>query len=99
MITLPTIRKRGNSYLLRVSVGYDADGRQIEKRMTWTPPSGMSQRAADKEAEREAFRFEERVKSGQVLDGRMKFSNYAELWFTNYAEVQLRPRTVAGYRA
>lgn len=25
MITLPTIRKRGNSYLLRVSVGYDAD--------------------------------------------------------------------------
>lgn len=98
MTELATIRKRGNSYLLRVSVGYDTEGRQIEKRMTWTPPPGMSERAADKEAEREAFRFEEKVKKGQVPDGRMKFSNYAEAWFTNYAELQLRPRTVAGYR-
>ena len=42
--------KRGNSYLIRVGDGYDLNGKQISKQMTWRPPAGMTLRKADKEA-------------------------------------------------
>ena len=32
---MANITKRGNSYSIRVSAGYDASGKQIMKSMTW----------------------------------------------------------------
>ena len=95
---MATIKKRGNSYLFRCYVGYSAAGRQIEKTMTWNIPEGMTERKAEKEARHQAALFEERVRNGQSADARMKFQDFAERWFTDYAELQLRPRTVANYR-
>ena len=48
---MATIKKRGNSYLFRCYVGYNAAGRQIEKTMTWNIPDGMPERKAEKEAQ------------------------------------------------
>ena len=95
---MANITKRGNSYSIRVSAGYDTSGKQIVKTMTWKPPAGMSEKKAEKEVVREAMLFEEKVRNGQVADGRIKFQDFAERWFTDYAEIQLRPRTVARYR-
>lgn len=95
---MPTIEKRGDSYKIVVSCGYDLDGKQIRRRMTWTPEPGMTARQIKKELDRQAVLFEEKCRTGQILDGNIKFADFAEKWFTEYAEKQLRPTTVARYR-
>lgn len=95
---MATIRKRGNSYQIRVSCGYDAKGNQILKTMTYKPPAGMTAKKALKEAERQAALFEERCINGTVLDGNMKLSDFADKWFEDYAEKQLKAKTVALYK-
>ncbi len=94
---MATVKKRGDSYRFTVSCGYDINGKQIRKTTTWTPPEGMTARKAEKEARRQAVLFEEKCRSGQILDGIMKFADFSEKWF-DYAEKQLRPTTIAGYR-
>lgn len=95
---MATIQKRGNSFKITVSSGYDLAGKQIRHTMTWTPPAGMTTKQAQKEVNRQAVLFEEKVRTGQVLDGNIKFADFAERWFKDYAEKQLRPTTIAGYR-
>jgi len=95
---MANITKRGNSYSIRVSAGYDTSGKQIVKTMSWKPPVGMSEKKAEKEALREAMLFEEKVRNGQIADGRIKFQDFADRWFSDYAETQLRSRTVVRYR-
>lgn len=41
---MATIRKRGNSYSIRVSCGYDVNGKHKEQAMTWKPDEGMTPR-------------------------------------------------------
>ncbi len=67
--------------------------------MTWTPPKGMTPKKAEKKAQRQAVLFEEKCRSGQVLDGSIRFADFAERWFTDYAERQLKPKTLATYKA
>nr|WP_300184230.1 tyrosine-type recombinase/integrase [uncultured Agathobaculum sp.] len=94
---MATITKRGNSYRITVSCGYDLNGKQLRRTMTWTPEPGMTRRQTEKELDRQAVLFEERCRTGQVLDGNIKFADFAERWFKDYAEKQLRPTTVARY--
>lgn len=95
---MATIKQRGDSYKITVSCGYDLNGKQIRRRMTWKPEDGMTARQIKKELDRQAVLFEEKCRNGQVLDGNIKFAEFAEKWFADYAEKQLRPTTVAGYR-
>lgn len=37
---MASIRKRGNSYQIRASAGYDINGKQITKTKTFRPPAG-----------------------------------------------------------
>lgn len=96
---MATIEKRGETYRIIVSAGYAMDGKQIRRRMTWTPDPSMTERQIAKEVQRQAVLFEEKVMSGQALDGSIRFAEFAEYWMTEYAEKQLRPKTVAEYRA
>ena len=56
---MATIEKRGGSYKIVVSKGYDIKGKQLRERMTWTPPPGLSQRQIAKELNRQATLFTE----------------------------------------
>ncbi len=95
---MATIQKRGNSYSIRVSCGYGTDGRQIIKSTTWKPPADLPAREIEKEAQRQGVLFEEKCRTGQVLEGNIRLADFAERWFTDYAETQLRPKTLARYR-
>lgn len=95
---MATITKRGDSYRFRVSVGYDSENKQIIKSMTWKPPVGMTQKQAEKEAERQAVLFEEKVKAGQCLNGNIRFKDFCERWFEDYAKTQLREKTAHRYK-
>ena len=94
---MATVQKRGNSYLLTVSAGYNAEGKQIRKTMTWRPEEPMTERQADKEAERQAVLFEEKVRSGRAGSGNIRFADFAAQWFTDYAKDRLKPTTYARY--
>lgn len=95
---MATIKKRGNSYLIRCYDGYDQTGRQIERTMTWKIPAGMSEKKAEREARHQAELFEEKVRTGQSAEKKIKFSDFCDLWMKDYAETQLRPKTVTRYR-
>ena len=83
---MAAIEKRGESYKIIVSCGYDLDGKQIRRQMVWKPEPGMTKRQIQKELDRQAVLFEEKCRNGQVLDGNIKFAEFAEKWFTDYAE-------------
>ena len=61
---MATIRKRGDSYQIRVSVGYDKKGNHKEQPMTWKPTKGMTERQIQKELTHQAVMFEESVSRG-----------------------------------
>ena len=56
------IIQRGKSYRFTVYMGYDADGKQIRKTQTFTPPDGMTQRKADKLAKEKYIEFRNKCK-------------------------------------
>ena len=89
---MATIRKRGDSYQIRVSVGYDIKGNHKEQTKTWKPPEGMTDRQIQKELNRQAVMFEEKCMHGFKATA-VKFEELAEEWFTEYAALNLRHTT------
>ena len=94
---MATIQKRGDSYKITVSGGYDSTGKQIRKTMTYKPAHGLTPRQTEKELERQAVLFEEQVQSGHYLSGNVRFKDFAETWFKDYGQEHLRERTLARY--
>ncbi len=64
---MATIRKRGNSYQIRVSCGTDIYGKSIVQSMTWKPDSNMTEKQIQKELNKIAVHFEEKAKKGTVV--------------------------------
>lgn len=95
---MANITKRGSSYTITVSMGKDGTGKRIRKSLTYTPPPSMTPKQAEKEAQRQAAMFEERCRTGQVLDTNTRFSDFVEIWLRDYAEKQLEPRTLTRYK-
>ena len=86
---MATIRKRGTTYQIRVSCGYDSKGNQVIQTMSWTPGPNMTARQAEKEVQRQAILFEDKCLKGQVT-ANIKFEDFAEQWFEEYAKLNLR---------
>ena len=92
---MATVTRRGKSYSIRVSCGYDMTGRQIIRK----PQPDMTDAQAEKEAQRQAVLFEEKCRTGQVLQGNVRFADFAEIWLRDYAAKQVRPTTFDRYKA
>lgn len=84
--------KRGNSYVIRVSCGYDTNGKQVYQSMTWKLDKEMTTKQAEKELMRQVVLFEEKCKSG-FQSKAVKFETLAEEWFEEYAKMNLRNTT------
>ncbi len=95
---MPTIRKRNQSYEISVSCGYDINNKQIRRTMTYKPEPNMTAKQIEKEVQRQAVLFEEKCQSGQALDGNIKLADFIEMYFENYAEKNLKKKTLVGYR-
>ena len=72
---MATIRKRGDSYSIRVSCGYDTNGKHKEQAMTWKPEPGMTKRQIEKELQRQA-RF---LKNQLLTATRQRLSSFRNL--------------------
>ncbi|MDE7289972.1 MAG: site-specific integrase [Oscillospiraceae bacterium] len=86
---MASIRKKRNSYEIRVSCGYDLKGKQKFQQMTWKPEEGMTPKQIEKEVNRQAVLFEEKCLKGQVT-ANVKFEEFAEQWFQEYAKLNLK---------
>lgn len=95
---MATIRKRGDTYQIRVSCGYDTKGKQITHTKTWKPERDMTEKQKDKELKRITVLFEEQCAQGLYLDASMKLAAFSDIWLKDYAEKQLRATTVYSYR-
>lgn len=94
---MPSIQKRGSSYRITVSCGYNAQKRQIRKTKTYRPLPGMTQRQIEKEVQRFAIVFEASVKNGEFLDaGRIRLSDFCPQYL-EIASGFLSPTTYVAY--
>ncbi|WP_407383357.1 tyrosine-type recombinase/integrase [Ruminococcus sp.] len=93
---MATIRKRNNSYQIGVSCGYDINGKQIMRYMTYTPEPGMTAKQIKKELDRQAVLFEESCTTGQVMESNIKFADFSKEWM-KHKKAELRPKTYATY--
>lgn len=84
--------KRGDSFVIRVSCGYDTKGKQVYQSMTWKPDPGMTKKQIEKEVNRQAVLFEEKCKNG-FQSKVVKFEALCEEWFEEYAKANLRNTT------
>lgn len=95
---MANITKRGKTYTITVSMGFDGNGKRIRKSMTFTPPANMTPKQAEKEVNIKAAIFEERCRTGQILDTNTRFSEFVDIWLRDYAEKQLEARTLTRYK-
>ena len=73
------IGKNGElSYRITVCGGFDSEGNRIRTRMNYTPDRGLSEKQADKAAQKQAFQFEQQIDSGYALDDNRTFAEYSE---------------------
>ena len=94
---MATATKRGDSYKITVSCGYDLDGKQIRKHMTWTPEPGMTERRIAKELERQKVLFEERCKHQTAYDGNIRLAEFFEVFLEKYGRKNLKKKTLFDY--
>lgn len=97
---MATIQKRNDSYIIRVSCGYDVKGKQIRQSMTWNPLPNMTNKQIEKELIRQATLFEESVKNGQVINSSVKFETISEEWLAQaIREGSLKLSTIERYES
>ena len=94
---MASIRKRGGSYLLVVSMGYDYKGNRIRPRQkTVHPPEGLTPKQKEKWLNEQAVLFERECKGlPQEVDRSITLAKYTELWLREIAPGKLAKSTLA----
>ena len=97
---MASIRKRGSSYLLVVSMGYDFEGNRIRpKQKTVHPPEGLTPKQKEKWLNEQAVLFERECKGlPQEVDRSITLAKYTELWLREIAPGKLAKSTLARER-
>ncbi len=95
---MASISERKGTYRIKVSLGYDNNGRQIIKSTTYKPPQNTTPKKAEKLANDFAVEFEKKCKGAPSLDDNMRFYELANWFLENYAQNELKPTTVYNYR-
>lgn len=94
---MPTIRKRGKSFQIVVSMGLDINGKKIRKTTTFRPPENVTPKKAEKLAAEFAIDFERKCRGLTSLNENMRFSDMADWYIENYAKNELKEITAYNY--
>lgn len=96
---MANVIKRGNSYRITVSLGYDVFGKKIRETTTFTPDPKLTPKQEQKALDAFIYEFEKAARDGQLLSGRkITLKVFAEKWLKEYAAVQLQPGTLERYK-
>ena len=63
---MASITKRGNTYKIVVSCGYDINNKKITHSMTYKPAPNMTEKQIQKDLQKQALIFEEKCKNGLI---------------------------------
>lgn len=87
----------GTAYKITVTNGTESTGKQVRHYKTFTPPSSMSEKRAEKEAQRVAVEFENEILQGYQLDNRQTFAEYAAYVLDLKKRIGLKQATYERY--
>ena len=90
---MPSINKRGDTYRIMVSLGYDMEGRQIRKTTTFKPPENVTPGKAEKLAMSYAHEFEKRCQGMVNMDENIRFFELHDWYYDQIAVHKLKPMT------
>ena len=92
---MASIRKRGNSYLLVVSMGYDHTGkRRAAQQKTVRPPEGLTPKQKEKWLNEQAVFFERECKDTPLTaDRTITLAQYVQIWLRDIAPDKLAKST------
>lgn len=87
---MASIRKRGNSYLIVISMGYDYQGNRMKSQQkTVKPPDGLTPKQAEKWLNEQAILFEKAVKNQPVtLNKNITLAQYIEIFKNEVAPIK-----------
>lgn len=91
---MPSIEKRGDTYRIMVSLGYNMEGRQIRKNTTFTPPPNVTEKKAEKLATAFAYEFEKKCMGMTNFNENIRFSELCEWYFDQIAPHKLKEKTL-----
>ena len=93
---MASIRKRGNSYLIVVSMGYTPDGRRRNpQQKTVKPPTGLTPKQTEKWLQEQAMLFEMSCKKmNPDIDRSITLEKYTEIWLQTIAPDKLAKSTL-----
>lgn len=87
---MASIKQRGDSYLITVSMGRDVFGKKIFETTTFRPDDNLTPKKKQKAVEAFAVEFEQRCKNGLSLDGRkITLQEFIDRWRTEWAAQKL----------
>lgn len=94
---MASIRKRGNSYLLVVSMGYDHTGkRRAPQQKTVKPPEDLTPKQKEKWLYEQAVLFERECKDTPLTaDRTITLAQYVQIWLRDIAPDKLAKSTLA----
>ena len=92
---MASIRKRGSSYLIVVSMGYDYNGKRIKpQQKTVHPPEGLPPRQVEKWLNEQAVLFERECRHTPQPVQQLTLAKYIDLWLTDIAPGKLAKSTI-----
>ena len=90
---MASIRKRGDSYQIRVSCGYGGkSGGNVQSR-TWKPNKSMTEKQIEKELQRQVVFFEENCKNG-FRTSKVKFRDLSDEWLDKEQKFNIKPSSL-----
>ena len=92
---MASIRKRGSSYLIVVSMGYDYNGKRIRpQQKTVHPPEELTPRQVEKWLNEQAVLFERDCRHAPQPVQQLTLAKYIDLWLTDIAPGKLAKSTI-----
>ena len=92
---MASIRKRGSSYLIVVSMGYDYNGKRIrQQQKTVHPPEELTPRQVEKWLNEQAVLFERDCHHTPQPVQQLTLAKYIDLWLTDIAPGKLAKSTI-----
>ena len=92
---MASIRKRGSSYLIVVSMGYDYNGKRVKpQQKTVHPPEELTPKQVKKWLNEQAVLFERECRHTPQPVQQLTLAKYIDLWLTDIAPGKLAKSTI-----
>ena len=88
-VNIPNVDVHGDAYRIRVSDGYDSNGKQKMRYKTWHPEPGMTEKQIKNELLRQRVLFMEQVKKGMVVNRKIRFEEAFDEWIVFAEEMNI----------